>query len=91
MGEGRGRGEGGGVGDLFMSWCSSLLLTSESGLARIPACHFNLRRNLLISVPHIRRRSLAVHPYASTEHRWRFELSVPSSLHKQVLSLSPEA
>jgi len=33
--EGRGRGEGESVGDLFMSWCSSLLLTPESGLARI--------------------------------------------------------
>lgn len=37
VGEGRGRGEGESVGDLFMSWCSSLLLTPESGLARIPS------------------------------------------------------
>ena len=37
VGEGRGRGGGESVGDLFMSWCSSLLLTPESGLARIPS------------------------------------------------------
>ena len=35
MDEGRGRGGSESVGDLFMSWYSSLLLTSESGLARI--------------------------------------------------------
>lgn len=28
------------VSDLFMSWCSSLLLTLESGLARIPSLRF---------------------------------------------------
>ena len=31
---GGGRGEGKSVGDLFMSWCPSSLLTPESGLAR---------------------------------------------------------
>jgi len=35
--EGRGRGKGKSVGDLFMSWCPSLLPTPESGLARIPS------------------------------------------------------
>ena len=33
----KGRGEGEGVGDLFMSWCSSLLSTRLSGLSRIPS------------------------------------------------------
>jgi len=35
--EGSGGGEGESVGDLFMSWCLSLLSTPESGLARIPS------------------------------------------------------
>ena len=45
--EGRGRGEVESVDDLFMSWCSSSLLTSVSGLARIPSLIISISDTIL--------------------------------------------
>jgi len=42
VGKGRGRGEGESVGDLFMSWCSSLVFNPESGLARVGSLEISI-------------------------------------------------
>ena len=64
VGEGRGRGGSGSVGDLFMSWCSSLLLTPESGLARIPSAAFRSpTQSFDLSPSPWWQRSSTVHAY----------------------------